>query len=186
MHRSAAALRRCGATALRRYDPYALSELLDAEAYARAFNVLLVENLALIRLLVRYIDAVEIPSYAGGTFESRIEDDGERRGYKALSIYENPFSATRPVTVVVPIDREVRQVVRPVAYTAMLRPLPRAEERMCDQKHIAHAYETECRVPDGTRVPAGTKMLVEIEKLDAAVDVAELRSMCGSIDMTVI
>lgn len=172
--------------ALRRYDPYALGEILDAEAYARAFNVLLAENLALIRLLVRYIDTVEIPSYAGGTFESRREDGGKRRGYKALSMYENPFSATRPVTVVVPIDIEMRRVVRPVAYTALLRPLPRAEERMDDQKHITHAYETECRVPDGTRVPPGTKMFVEIEKLDAGVDVEELRSMCGSIDMTII
>lgn len=172
--------------ALRRYNPNALREILHAEGYARAFNILLAENLARARTLVRYIDTVEVPSYAGWTFESRIEYGGWRRGYKAFSIYENPFSTTRPITVIIPIDREVRKVVRPVTYTALLRPLQQDEERIDDQKHITHAYETECRIPDGTRVPIGTKMLVQIEKLDATVDVEELRSACGSIDMTVI
>ena len=158
---------------------------LNAEGYARALNVLLAENLARARILLRYIDIVELQSYVRGTFESRTEDGGDHRGFKALSTYKNHFSLKRPITVEVPIDENVRRVVRAVAYTALLRPLTRAEERIDDKKHIRHAVETECRVPDGTRVPSGTRMWVNSANLDADTNMAELRSTCSSLDIDV-
>ena len=171
--------------ALRRHDQDALRATLHAEGCAKAFNVLLVENLARAPVLVRYIDTAEIQSYAGGTFESRAEDGGGRRGYKAFSMHVNPFSFERPVVVEVPIDRDVRRAVRPVAYTALPRQSVESEERIDDPKNISHADETECRLPDGTRVPYGTKMWVRIAKLDESTNVDELRSACRSLDMEV-
>ena len=170
--------------ALRYHDLDALREILYAEGRARAFNILLAEHLARASVLMRYIDAAEVLSYVGGTFESRIEY-GIRRGYKAFSIYKNHFSLERPIIVEVPIDNYVRRAVRPVAYTALLRPLLESEERIDDQKYITYAHETECRIPDGTRVPSGTKMWVRTAKLDANTNVEELRSVCRSLDMDV-
>lgn len=137
------------------------------------------EELGKADVLLRWIGAEEIQSYAGGTFESRVEADGGRRGYKAFSIARNVYSQTRPVAVTVPINGDVRRVVEPAVYTSLPRPLDASEERAGDAKHLECAIETECRVPDGTRLPHGTKMAVDL-KLCSATD-AEQLSSCDSL-----
>ena len=132
---------------------------LRAGGWARALNVLPGEELYMTRVLLRYADVAELDSYRGGTFESRREGGG-RRGYKAFSMHANHFASKRPVTVRVPIDAGVRGAVALAAYTALPRPLPPSMERIGDGKHVAHAGETECRLPDGARVPPGTQVLV--------------------------
>ena len=145
--------------ALWRRNPSAFRSILRAEGWAKALNVMLAEELAKTRVLLRYADLVELASYVNGTFESRWEYGGHR-GYKAFSLYVNHFVAKRPVTVRVPIE-SIRGVVVNATYTALPRPLPPSMERMGDGKHIAYAGETECRVPDGTRVPPSTQILVQ-------------------------
>lgn len=136
------------------------SEMLEGEGWARAFNVVLSDKLAQIDTLWRWMDLEEVPSYEGGTFESRLEKDGGRRGYKALSMYKNQYSYVRPAEMRVPIDSAVRRAVKPAVYTALPRPLLPFQERIDDAKEIRYAGETECRIPDGTRVPDGTKIKI--------------------------
>ena len=138
--------------------PIKYSEMLDGEGWARALNVVLSDELSQIDTLWRWMDLKEVPSYEGGTFESRLEKDGGRRGYKALSMYDNPYSGVRRAEMSVPIDSAVRRAVKPVVYTALPRSLQSFQERIDDAKEIRHAGETECRIPDGTRVPDGTKI----------------------------
>ena len=164
--------------ALWRRNPPAFRATLRAEGWARALNVMLAEELAKTRVLLRYADLAELASYVNGTFESRWEYGG-RRGYKAFSMYVSHFAAKRPVTVRVPIER-IRGAVVIAAYTALPRPLPPSMERMGDGKHVAYAGETECRVPDGTRVPPGTQILVRrgsttAKDLQALGSVADVR-----------
>ena len=138
--------------------PKKYSEMLDGEGRARAFNIVLNDKLSQIDTLWRRMDLKEVPSYEGGTFESRMEKDGGRRGYMALSMYDSPYFGVRLASMRVPIDGIVRRAVKPAVYTALPRPLLPFQERIDDAKEIRHAGETECRIPDGTRVPNGTKI----------------------------
>ena len=56
---------------------------------------------------------------------------------------------------------------------------------MSDKKYITHAGETECRLPDGTRVPEGTRVVVDSSKLRADIDANRLRRACDSLDVEV-
>lgn len=170
---------------LRHQNRGAFMSTLFAEGDARAFNRLLMEELASSNVLLRSMTVAELPSYEGGTFESRREIDGGRRGYKAFSLYENVYSAERPVTMSVPISEDIRRLVSTATYTALPRPLQPSEERMGDGKHVTHAGETECRLPDGTPVPPSTMVQIKREKLDPGTDMAELISVCNSLDMNV-
>lgn len=151
--------------ALRPFGPALFRATLRAQRWAAAINVLMAEELTEAPILLRYIDVDELVSYAAGTFESRIEADGRRRGYKAFSLSTNHFSVERPVIVAVPVDAGVRRAVELAEYTALPRPLEPPEERMGDGKHIAYANETECRLPDGARMPSGTEMLARRDRL---------------------
>ena len=143
--------------------PTRWSEMLDGEGWARAFNAVRNDELAKISALWRRMDLREVPSYEGGTFESRMEKDGGRRGYMALSMYDSPYFGVRLASMRVPIDGIVRRVVKPVVYTALPRTLQPFQERIDDAKEIRHAGETECRMPDGTRVPGGTTIKISFD-----------------------
>ena len=143
--------------------PTECDEMVDGEGWARALNAMLRDEIGRINVLWRWMSMKEVPSYEGGTFESRIEKDGGRRGYKSLSMYENLYSGVRRAAMRVPIDGAVRQAVRPAAYTALPRPLQPFQERIDDAKEIRYAGETECRVPDGTPVPRGSKIEISFE-----------------------
>ena len=143
--------------------PAKCREMLEGEGWARALSRVLRDELDRIDVLWRWMELKEIPSYEGGTFESRIEKDGGRRGYKALSMYENSYSGVRRAGMRVPIDGAVRQAIKPVAYTALPRPLQPFQERIGDAKEIRHAGETECRVLDSTPVPRGSKIEISFD-----------------------
>lgn len=163
--------------ALLNKDPLAFQQTLETEGWARALNVILDENFDQIDVLWRWISPEEVQSYSGGTFESRVEEDGGRRGFKALSIGPNAYSMERSVYVIVQIDENIRRVAVRPDYTALPRPLESHEERLGDGKHIKYAGETEWRLPDGTRVPRGTRMFVKLGTLDPT-DRARLISAC--------
>ena len=145
-------------------------------------SVVLNEESGRISTLWRWMDLEELQSYEDGTFQSRVENDGGRRGYKAFSMGENPYARERPVAVSVPIDWAVRSAIKTASYTALPRPLQPSAERIGDEKHVRYARETECRVPDGVRVPRGTRMRVDIAKLRRDTDMARLRSVCRSLE----
>lgn len=169
------------AKALRRIDLPMFKATIDAEGWARALNVILSEKLALISTLYRGMDLIELPSYKGGTFQSRVEKDGELRIYKALSMYENSFMKTRPAVLRVRVDK-IRSAIKMATYTALPRPLKSWEERIGDGKYLEHATETECRIPDGTRVPSGTTVEIRYDDLSQDTDWAWLDSVCKSLE----
>lgn len=143
--------------------PAKCDEMVDGEGWARAFSIVLSDELGRIDALWRRMSLKEVPSYEGGTFESRTEKDGGRRGYVALSIYDKPYFGVRRAAMRVPIDGAVRKAVRPAVYTALPRPLQPFQERIGDAKEIRHADETECRVPDRTPVPRGSKIEISFD-----------------------
>ena len=114
---------------IRRLDPGGFEMIAGAERWARAISALLAESLGRSGALWRYMSAEELASFAGGTFESRVEADGGRRGYKAFSMRPSYYFEKRPALVRVPIDEGVRRAVRPAVYTAMPRPISSAQER---------------------------------------------------------
>lgn len=161
--------------------PAAFGAVRHAEIHARALNVILNESLARIRVLRRWIDPAELESYKHGTFESRIEADGGRRGCKLFSMGRNEYSKMRAVEVAVPVDARIRRAARTADYTALPRIADPSKERMDDKKHIRHAGETECRVPDGTSIPRGTQIRVDLGKIPRA-DMGRLRSIRDSLE----
>ena len=62
------------------------AKVLDAEAWMYAFSGRLCTEAETAHAAFRWIDTTELQSYLGGTFESRVEDNLARRGFKALSI----------------------------------------------------------------------------------------------------
>lgn len=169
------------AKALHRIDLPMFKATIDAEGWARALNVVFGEKLALISTLHRGMDLIELPSYKDGIFQSRIEKDGGLRIYKALSMYENSFTKTRPAVLRVQVD-EIRSAIKMAAYTALPRPLKPWEERIGDGKYLEHAAETECRIPDGTRVPSGTTLEIKCDDLSQDMDWAWLHAVCKSLE----
>lgn len=143
--------------------PAKCDEMVDGEGWARALNVMLKDELDRIGALWRRMDLKEVPSYESKTFESRVEKDGGRRGYVALSMYDAPYLRVRRAVMRVPIDGAFRQAVKPAVYTALPRPLMSFQERIGDAKEIRHAGETECRVPDSTPVPRGSKIEISFD-----------------------
>ena len=152
-----------------------------AEGWARALNVILAEKFARIDTLHRWMNFAELPSYKDGIFQSRMEADGEYRLYKACSMAENAYAKTRPVALIVHINEDIRRVVKLVSYTALPRPLQPWEERINDGKHLRYAAETECRIPDGTRVPSNTTMQISLRNVDHRINMDRLRATCNSL-----
>ena len=97
----------------------------------------------------------------GGTFESRIEDDLTRRGFKALSMNPRLKFLSRKVKMEVPLGYDVRRRVNCVRYTSLPRQIEAKDERIEDAKNSSNATEAEVRVPDGTPIPAGTTFTVQ-------------------------
>lgn len=73
----------------------------------------------------------------------------------------------RPVGLAVPVYDAIRGALRPAAYTAVPRTASSEDERIGSRKHLVNAHETECRVPDGIRVPKGARISVK-RALDAS------------------
>ena len=112
------------------------------------------------------MDMGELTSYLDGTFESRTERDGGRRGYKAISLGENIHADTRPASLAVPTDDAMRGAIRAASYTALPRFIQPKDERIDHRKHLSYAHETECRLPDGTRVSRGARITINRNIMD--------------------
>lgn len=148
---------------------------LRIEALARKFRPYFVAEINKSKILYRGMDPQELISYIKGTFESRIVD-GERRGYKALSIGRNIHMDRCAVSMKVPMDRAIRDALLPATYTALPQPIKAEDERLYDWKHISNAHETECRLRDGTCMPRSTRIRVQRDMLDPAFDLDDIRS----------
>ena len=144
---------------LKARDPALYLETLELEGLACEFNQHHRWSMHGSPSFVRWMDMDELASYLDGTFESRTEQDGGRRGYKALSLGKNIHS-TRPASLEVPADDAIRGAIRAAAYTALPRFVLPKDERIDNQKHLSYAHETECRLPDGTRVPRGARIRI--------------------------
>ena len=151
---------------LKVYDPELYLETLRMEALAREFNTTLAKKFAESSHIFRWMDEVELPSYLYGIFKSKVESDGKCREYKAFSLGTNIHSDNRPTYLVVPVNDAIRGVIRAAVYTALPRFILPKDERIDTRKHISYAHETECRLPDGTRVPRGTRLLINHNMLD--------------------
>lgn len=134
--------------------------LLDAEETAHAFSAWLCRTALASDRVYRWIDPPELRSCMEGAFESRVEADSTRRGFKALTINPGLRFERRKIQMRVPIDDVVRRSMRCVLYTVMPRDMEAKDERMCDPKEAKHAAESEVRVPDGTPIPPGTDFVV--------------------------
>ena len=145
---------------LKARDPVLYIETLDLEGLAREFNRNHRRRVSGSPSFIRWMDMEELASYLDGTFESRTEADGGRRGYKALSLGKNIHADQRPASLAVPADGTMRGAIRAAAYTALPRFVPPEDERIDNQKHLSYAHETECRLPDGTRVPRGARIRI--------------------------
>ena len=153
---------------LKARDPVLYIETLELEGLAREFNQNHRRRVSGSPSFVRWMDMEELASYLDGTFESRTEKDGGRRGYKALSLGENIHADQRPASLAVPADGTMRGAIRAAAYTALPRFVPPQDERIGNQKHLSYAHETECRLPDGTRVPRGARIRIDQSMVDPA------------------
>ena len=56
------------------------------------------------------------------------------------------------------------------------------DERVDSRKHILYAGETECRLPDGTRVPDGAFISVQRRALAASPDPRQYYSLLESLE----
>lgn len=134
--------------------------LLGEEASARAFSAWLCKTALSLDYAYRWIDLPEVGSCVGGTFESRIEADGKRRGFKALTIDSELVYGERKIRMRVPMDNTIRGCIWCVRYTALPRRIKEKDERIGDPKSAEHAAEAEIRVPDGTPIPSKTDFVV--------------------------
>ena len=141
-------------------DRVQYSRFLDAEETARAFSVWLCGTSLASDYVYRWINPPELGSCTDGTFESKIEEDGTRRGFKALTINPELRFEGRKIHMRVPMDGGMRSNVRCVHYTVMPRNLEEEDERICDPKEAKHATEAEVRVIDGTPIPPRTDFVV--------------------------
>ena len=153
---------------LKARDPALYFETLNMEGLAREFNRNHRRMVSRSPFFVRWMDMEELASYLDRTFESRTEGDGGRRGYKALSLVKNIHADKRPAFLAVPADDAIRGAIRAAAYTALPRFVPPEDERFDHQKHLSYAHETECRLPDGTRVPRGARIRIKRAMADPA------------------
>ena len=153
---------------------------LKMDALAREFNIALTKKLSESSYIYRWMCEAEIPSYLGGTFESKVEPDGRHRKHKAFSLGTNVHSKERPASLTVPLNGAIRDVIRAVVYTALPRFISSTDERIGDRKHLSYAHETECRLPTGTRVPRGTRLTINHNMLDLERD-RSTRSILDSL-----
>lgn len=115
----------------------------------------------------RWIDPPELEIYTSETFESRIEEDGARRGFKALTTNPKLWFEGRKIKIQVPIGNIIHTSIRCVRYTTLPRRMRESDERIDDPKEAVHAAESEIRVPDGTPIPSETEFVV---MQDAGID----------------
>lgn len=139
-------------------DVYA--KVLDAEAWMYAFSERLCAEVETAHMAFRWLDPPELESYMGGTFESRVEDNRARRGFKALSMNSSLNFLSRGIMMTVPLNRNMRRRVRCVRYTTLPRQVKAEDERIEDAMTATNTSEAEIRVPDGTPVPSGTTFTV--------------------------
>lgn len=144
----------------RRLDSMEYRRLLDAEEAAHAFSVWLCGTALGTDRAYRWIDPPELESCMGGTFESKIEADGTRRGFKALTINPRLQFEGRKIQMRVPIDGSMHRNIQCVQYTILPRNIEEKDERVCDPKEAVHAAEAEVRVPDGTPIPPSADFVV--------------------------
>lgn len=155
-------------------DPLSYRNTLRMEALARGFRPYFAAEISGSKILYRGMDPQELPSYINGTFKSKTEGKA-CRGYKALSIGRNIHMDRRAVSMEVPIDRAIRDALVPATYTALPQPIEPKDERLYDWKHISNAHETECRLPDGTCVPRGTRIRVRRDMPNSASELEDIR-----------
>ena len=136
------------------------ARVLDAEAWMLAFNERLCAEAETAHVAFRWLDTQELESYLGGTFESKVEDNCTRRGFKALSMNRNLNFLLRKVTMTVPLNLDMRRCIKCVRYTTLPRRVKVEDERITDAMAATNADEAEIRVPDGTPIPAGTTFAI--------------------------
>ena len=163
-------------------------ETLRMEALAREFSSDLADQVSKSRRIYRWADLAELESYRNGVFESKRRRDKSRRGCTLFSLGPNPYARKRPVSIEVRVDETIRRKLLPATYTALPWTVTPEKEDIHSRKHLVHAEETECRLPDGTPVPIGTRIFVQDkelrtrrdrgrydELLESLKDVAEVR-----------
>ena len=89
----------------------------------------------------------------------------------------------------VPTDDAVRGAIRAAVYTALPRFVKPKDERIDHRKHLSYAHETECRLPDVTRVPRGARIIINRDMTDPApgsryMDVLEQLRGIMEVDFT--
>ena len=154
---------------LKLHYPAKYDTTLKMEALAREFSMDLATKVSESPSIYRWMDLGELWSYRKGTFESETDDYGNCRGCKPFSLGPNPY-ARRPVSMIVHVDETVRHELRPAAYTALPWPILPKDEDINSRKHLIYAEETECRVPDGTCMPDGTRIFVQEDALKVLPD----------------
>ena len=123
--------------------PSNYNTVLDVEEWMRAFSGRLCSEAGTARSAYRWLDPPELESYANGTFESRVEGDHTRRGFKALSMNPGLNFDMRSVVLKVPLDHVIRKSIRCVPYTIMPRDIDAPDERISDAKNMAFVAEAE-------------------------------------------
>ena len=161
-------------------NPDRYRRMLYMECMARRFTSALACEVSGAETLHRWMDFVELDSYLDGTFESRGEESEEQSGCKRFSLGPNGYTGDRPVHLTVPVNDDIRSALRPTVYTAVPWPVP-AVEKIDSLKHLVNAGETECRLPDGTSVPGGSRIVVEKRALDADPDSARYYALLESL-----
>ena len=129
------------------------------------------------RAAFRWIDPPELQSYLGGVFESRMEDNRTRRGFKALTINPGLKFLWRKVMMTIPLNLDMRKCVKCVRYTTLPRQVKVEDERIADEMTAANVNEAEIRVPDGTAVPVEAIFTVQHDALVDKRVVSMLKEM---------
>ena len=151
---------------LKAINPRIYLETLKMEGLAREFSLALAENVSRAKVIYRWITLAELASYQNGTFKSRVEENGGCRGYKPFSLGTNRYASERPMCITVPVNDMISNALRAAQYTAVPCPVLSIDEKIDSRKHLVHADETECRIPDGTCVPDGTTIIAQSRLLD--------------------
>ena len=166
---------------LKMRDLLAYRRTLYMESLAREFTAALSCAASEAGTIYRWMDLEELPSYLDGKFKSRTEAGGGSRRYKPFSLWFNVYYLDRPASITVPVDK-IRRALRPAAYTAVPWSVLSVDEKIDSRKHLSYAGETECRLPDDTRVPDGAFISVKRRALDASPDPTQYYSMLESLE----
>ena len=153
------------------------AKVLDAEAWMYAFSGRLCTEAETAHAAFRWIDPLELQSYLGGVFESKMEDNRTRRGFKALTINPDLKFLWRKVMMTIPLNLDMRKCIKCVRYTTLPRQVKVEDERIADEMAAVNANEAEIRVPDGTAVPVGTVFTIQHDALVDKRVIAMLKEM---------